>query len=314
MFAVNTDTRAGRMLAAGRLTCTFRSPSGQHITITAKCRKPRDGHGWETCPLDQAKVVFFEVPNAEGGFNDRVAKFTAKLGFTPDPRADRARVYAARMLGRYAQGLELPNGLEVFEEDRCGRCGRTLTDPVSIERGIGPECYGAMTGSAHQVKGETLRENDLIANVGERDPEGRKPEVDTIRQQVIEDGLSSDLMRQAASFEATYMGNHVGGRPSDSAANAVDHLKRGLLPSSPTAKRVIEQLEENHAFKAATAWLEAKRQAARDGDPGDRVGNAAAWLADALREGTPEEIAEAGAAFEWFSYRHDREVQALSNA
>lgn len=29
---------------------------------------------------------------------------------------------------------------EVWHEGRCGRCGRTLTVPESIERGIGPEC------------------------------------------------------------------------------------------------------------------------------------------------------------------------------
>lgn len=34
--------------------------------------------------------------------------------------------------------------LEVWHEGRCGRCGRALTVPESIERGIGPECAGKM--------------------------------------------------------------------------------------------------------------------------------------------------------------------------
>jgi hypothetical protein len=34
-------------------------------------------------------------------------------------------------------------------ESRCGRCTRQLTDPVSIARGIGPECFGRDTGSRH---------------------------------------------------------------------------------------------------------------------------------------------------------------------
>lgn len=29
---------------------------------------------------------------------------------------------------------------EFWHEGRCGRCGRALTDPVSISRGLGPEC------------------------------------------------------------------------------------------------------------------------------------------------------------------------------
>jgi hypothetical protein len=31
--------------------------------------------------------------------------------------------------------------LEVFHAGKCACCGRTLTDPISIERGIGPICW-----------------------------------------------------------------------------------------------------------------------------------------------------------------------------
>lgn len=35
---------------------------------------------------------------------------------------------------------DLPPGLEVWHEGKCGRCGRKLTVPESVERGLGPEC------------------------------------------------------------------------------------------------------------------------------------------------------------------------------
>ena len=35
----------------------------------------------------------------------------------------------------------IPGNLHVFHEGRCGRCGRKLTTPESILRGLGPECY-----------------------------------------------------------------------------------------------------------------------------------------------------------------------------
>lgn len=35
-------------------------------------------------------------------------------------------------------------GFKVHHEGRCGRCGRTLTVPASIESGIGPECIKMM--------------------------------------------------------------------------------------------------------------------------------------------------------------------------
>lgn len=34
----------------------------------------------------------------------------------------------------------LPPSVHIYHEGRCGRCGRTLTVPESIIRGLGPEC------------------------------------------------------------------------------------------------------------------------------------------------------------------------------
>lgn len=39
---------------------------------------------------------------------------------------------------------EMPAQTEIWHEGRCGRCGRKLTVPESVERGIGPECAGKM--------------------------------------------------------------------------------------------------------------------------------------------------------------------------
>lgn len=36
------------------------------------------------------------------------------------------------------------HGFKTHHEGRCGRCGRTLTTPESIESGIGPICAGKM--------------------------------------------------------------------------------------------------------------------------------------------------------------------------
>lgn len=35
----------------------------------------------------------------------------------------------------------IPDKLYVYHEGKCGKCGRKLTTPESIERGLGPECY-----------------------------------------------------------------------------------------------------------------------------------------------------------------------------
>jgi hypothetical protein len=41
---------------------------------------------------------------------------------------------------RAVTGLLESGALEVWHEGRCGRCGRRLTVPKSIETGLGPEC------------------------------------------------------------------------------------------------------------------------------------------------------------------------------
>jgi len=42
----------------------------------------------------------------------------------------------------------MPVGMEVWHEGRCGRCGRKLTDDVSIKNGFGPTCIELMGGMA----------------------------------------------------------------------------------------------------------------------------------------------------------------------
>ena len=43
-------------------------------------------------------------------------------------------------------GMTLKNGT-VHHEGKCGCCGRTLTVPESIKRGIGPECWARICGA-----------------------------------------------------------------------------------------------------------------------------------------------------------------------
>jgi hypothetical protein len=45
---------------------------------------------------------------------------------------------------KYLLVQRIHSNLEVWHEGHCGRCGRTLTVPESIERGIGPECASKM--------------------------------------------------------------------------------------------------------------------------------------------------------------------------
>lgn len=49
------------------------------------------------------------------------------------------------IMNRILHGLHIPDNVEIWHEGHCGKCGRRLTVPESIERGFGPECI-AMLG------------------------------------------------------------------------------------------------------------------------------------------------------------------------
>ena len=49
---------------------------------------------------------------------------------------------------RITSNTALPPKAEVWHEGSCGRCGRKLTVPESIENGLGPVCAGLVVGSA----------------------------------------------------------------------------------------------------------------------------------------------------------------------
>lgn len=159
IITLNEDTRAGRMLAAGQVTCSVVShKTGHHITVRLRCKMDNRAQTngpkrWLGCHFADATHVFMDVPSPDG-WSDKIGTYYPLRGtFFIDKDADSARVYAAKQVVAYLAGE--PTQCEVLEEVRCGRCGRELTDPVSIMRGIGPECYEQETGSHHQVKQHT---------------------------------------------------------------------------------------------------------------------------------------------------------------
>lgn len=73
----------------------------------------------------------------QGRWTLRYAGPKAKL------RVDDERVNAfSWFFSRVLNGPNIPNGLEIWHEGKCGCCGRTLTVPESIESGLGPICAG----------------------------------------------------------------------------------------------------------------------------------------------------------------------------
>lgn len=66
---------------------------------------------------------------------------TAKSRITDDAVSMKAFLW---LWGMIKEGKELPDKVEFYHAGRCGRCGRKLTTPESIEMGFGPKCAGIM--------------------------------------------------------------------------------------------------------------------------------------------------------------------------
>lgn len=72
----------------------------------------------------------------KGGFFKTTSK--SRFGAQSQP------VLAFNWLFAKLQAEHMPTTMEMWHEGRCGRCGRKLTVPESIEAGIGPECASRM--------------------------------------------------------------------------------------------------------------------------------------------------------------------------
>ena len=144
------DNRAGRMLHAGGIEATVTNVDGTHTTIRVRTQRPTSRRGWaNAAPTDEGARTNITVLGRRIGWIN-VDAATARWTLTLRTRDERT-ANAVHALINYCAGL--PSDLRVQEASRCGRCMRTLTDPVSIERGIGPECYGRDTGSQHAPVG-----------------------------------------------------------------------------------------------------------------------------------------------------------------
>lgn len=226
-LVANEATRAGRMLASGDVRVTITSSrTGQHITVRFKAFKdnrekdgyrpmPEHDRNWVRVPLADATHVFMEVPSASGDFPDKIATYYPRTGrFYKDRNADEHRVWAAMAAASWlTDDMQHPRWnyraqATYQEESYCGVCGRTLTDPVSIDRGIGPMCLGQATGSHHEQKSMSRVRRSNLASRRQTMPEvlSRSPEdtSGTAQPSVESDTSEDQSARPRSSSEEVF--------------------------------------------------------------------------------------------------------------
>jgi hypothetical protein len=139
-----TPERLLEYLLAGRAVVTVRSRKTESRVTLKVGRKPE----YVGQPLGKGALYFRALAAPD---NERDFHYLGCLDFA-------GLYHASREAGQFPDHLQAARWLsaalvcsrldlvlkhaEVWHEGRCGRCGRQLTVPESIETGFGPECAG----------------------------------------------------------------------------------------------------------------------------------------------------------------------------
>lgn len=162
--AETTSERVGALIRTGQALVTIRNPDGLHLVYRLRARAPwRDRNGVER-PGDG---YWLDCREAGRDWTPvGIATTSGALVDTKHSTQNRAIRYGAQILLR-----ALVDDVRVISstagriytlhvEDRCGRCGEELTDPLSVEDGLGPTCYER----EHGHKRPTLKQRQATAD------------------------------------------------------------------------------------------------------------------------------------------------------
>jgi hypothetical protein len=141
----NTITDS-RFFTGGRAVFTVSNGRGTHYTF--KISKPRKQNPKDNPPF------FVKVLTGPQNTNDftylgiyipqtQEVRLTAKSRYNNESTPVKVIRWA---LKKVAEKAVLPDGYTIQHEGKCCRCGRVLTTPESIQRGIGPECIKMVYG------------------------------------------------------------------------------------------------------------------------------------------------------------------------
>jgi hypothetical protein len=139
---MNTIELETKFFTGGNATFTVDNGQGTHYTF--KIRQPKS--------CDKFFAMLLTGPDNEHSYTYMGVfepifggiRLTAKSRYNDDSQP----VKVLRWAMKHAFGDKLlPDGYAIHHEGKCGCCGRTLTVPESIKRGIGPECWSRICGA-----------------------------------------------------------------------------------------------------------------------------------------------------------------------
>ena len=128
---------------AGRAVFTVSNPRNEHYTYRISPPDTSLSPAKKEPPLfisvltegSKRKFRYLGVVNRETG----EVRLTNGSTFTTASLAFKVAKWALQQAWK---GTPLPEGYRIQHEGQCAKCGKALTDPQSIECGLGPKCSG----------------------------------------------------------------------------------------------------------------------------------------------------------------------------
>jgi hypothetical protein len=135
-------------ILGGKAIFTISNPAGEHYTYKVNRKDPEPGGPYGDKPTYFVKLLTGPDNGSDYTYlgiltDGGLVKLTRASRFTDDTKPVRVIRWAA---GIVFSGRTLPPGYALQHDGRCGRCGRRLTVPESIDSGFGPECAGRIGG------------------------------------------------------------------------------------------------------------------------------------------------------------------------
>jgi len=128
-----------RFIFAGKSIVTFLNTKTEN-KFTYKISKSEDGKLFFVNVLSD-NIDGNQIYSYMGIITNSVYRHGNKSKLRPDSQA--AKVFSY-VLERLNLGT-LQDVIEVWHEGKCGKCGRPLTTPDSIETGLGPTCFKTLS-------------------------------------------------------------------------------------------------------------------------------------------------------------------------
>lgn len=253
-----TDARAAlAYMFGGRATVTFRSlSSGTHYTF--KLVAPRS----EKEALKAGKCDHFNVSFLFGQDNVNDYRYLGqvrgnKFSLTPASRQagynEQTPVYIAFQYAFSKLVADVPPAdakFEVWHEGKCGRCGRKLTVPESINTGFGPECV-TMVSAATVSTAMLAQEVAVGVAVGGAAAPQPKLNFDGTQRVQRQRGQAKAKIGGVAAAQALYA-------PAQPSVERVDNLDAAIRTKVEEYKRSEPEnyfqdgmLDDKEAFKVA---------------------------------------------------------------